>query len=441
MAFRPGYGPMLRTPGARAFSAAALVGRMPIAMLGIGTVLLVQDRRGSYALAGLVSAAAALGMAVIAPLVSRLVDRRGQRQVLPWAVLVSATGVLGLLVLAGSGAPAWTLLPFAAVMSTSSSQLGSCVRARWALVLEPGSATLQRAFAWESVVDEVVFVLGPPLVVLAAVLDPAVGLVGALGLTAAGTAWFVGQHDTQPPVHAVTARHPAALRSAGLRVLVAAMVCVGLVFGTMEVSMVAFADERGRAALAGPLLALIALGSALAGLAYGAAPQRGPLPRRFRLALVFLVVGLLPMVLATSVPAMVPAALLAGLAISPTLISAYGLVEVLVPAAARTEGYSWLSTGVGVGVAAGFAVSGGVAEAFGAHRALLVSLAGAVLACAVGTLGRRALATLPPAAGPAPEAAAEPAVSAVPPAVPGVPAPHVLPDRAPPARVGPPVEP
>ena len=73
------YGALLRTPGALAFSLAALVGRMPIAMLGIGTVLLVEDRRDSYALAGLVSAAYAVGVALLGPGLSRLVDRRGQR--------------------------------------------------------------------------------------------------------------------------------------------------------------------------------------------------------------------------------------------------------------------------------------------------------------------------------------------------------------------------
>ena len=76
-----GYGPLLRTPGALRFTVAGLVGRMPISMLGIGTFLLVQDRRDSYALAGLVSAAYALGLAGLGPLVSRLVDRRGQRRV------------------------------------------------------------------------------------------------------------------------------------------------------------------------------------------------------------------------------------------------------------------------------------------------------------------------------------------------------------------------
>ncbi|MDQ3611799.1 MAG: MFS transporter, partial [Actinomycetota bacterium] len=184
-----GYGPLLRTPGAGAFTAAALVGRMPISMLGIGTVLLVQDRRGSFALAGLVSAAYAVGLAVLGPLISRLVDRRGQRAVLLPALALSSTGVLALVLLVGTEAHAGALMAAAGVTSASASQLGSCARARWnsTLTASGRSDEVARAYAWEAVADEVVFVLGPLVVVGCALLDPAVGLLAALGLGAAGT--------------------------------------------------------------------------------------------------------------------------------------------------------------------------------------------------------------------------------------------------------------
>ncbi len=387
-----GYGAVLRTPGALAFSLAALVGRLPIAMLGIGTVLLVADRRGSYALAGLVSAAYAVGVAVLGPALSRQVDRFGQRTVLPWALALSACGVLGLLAASRSGAPVPVLLVCAAVMSASSSQLGSCARARWSAVLVDRPAEVPRAYAWEAVVDEVVFVVGPLVVVLCAAVDPAVGLLAALGLGAAGTLTFVGLRATAPPVSRVPgAPHPSALASAGLRTLALSMLCVGVLFGTVEVSMVAFAQERGSTGGGGMLLALVAGGSAAAGLVYGTLHWQAAAHRRYLLALAFLAAGLLPLLLAPSVPLMAPAALLAGFAISPTLIVAFGLVEELVPVAARTEGFSWLNSGLGVGVSGGFAVSGAVAEGAGARTAFLVALGGALAAGAVAVVGRRTL--------------------------------------------------
>ena len=387
-----GYGPLLRTSGALAFTVAALVGRLPIAMLGIGTVLLVEDRRSSYALAGLVSAAYAAGTALLGPGLSRLVDRLGQRRVLPGALAVSAVGVVGLVALAGTDAPVWTLLVCALVMSACPSQLGSCVRARWLWALRERPAEVPRAYAWEAVVDEVVFVLGPLVVVLCAAVDPAVGLLAALGLGASGTLAFLALRASEPPVLPVVAgTGRSALASAGLRTLTGTMLCVGVLFGTVEVSMVAFAEQRGSAAGGGLLLALVAGGSAAAGLLYGTLHWRASARRRLLLGTLFLALGLVPLLLAPSVVWMAPAALLAGFAVSPVLIVTFALVEDLVPPAARTEGFSWLNSGLGIGVAAGFAVSGAVAEATGARAGFAIALGGALAAAAVAGLARSTL--------------------------------------------------
>lgn len=389
------YLPLLHVPGARAFSLAALVGRMPISMLGIGSVLLVEDRRGSYALAGAVAAAYALGLAVGGPLVSRLVDRVGQSRVLPTAMLVSMAALLAVIAAAGSELPGAVLLVAAAVAGGSLPPLGACARSRWSFALRRAGTPqlLSTAFAVESVVDEVVFIAGPAIVVTLGVLvDPAAGLLAALALCTAGTLAFVALRGTEPPVEPGDGG-PArsAMRVAGLRTAAASMVFVGVVFGAMEVVMVAFADEEGRPAAAGFLLPLIAVGSAAAGLAYGARTWRTALDRRYLVALAGLAVGVVPLALAPGVATMAPAALLAGLAISPTLIASFGLVEVLVPAAARTEGFTWLNSGLGVGVAAGSALGGALADGPGARAAFLVCVGGAALALTAAVVGRRTL--------------------------------------------------
>ncbi|HVM26257.1 MAG TPA: MFS transporter [Mycobacteriales bacterium] len=389
------YLPLLRLPGAVLFCLSALVGRMPISMLGIGSVLLVQDRRGSFTLAGAVAAAYALGLAVGGPLVSRLVDRRGQARVLPWALALSALGMLAVIAAAGSELPGWTLLASAAVAGGALPPLGACVRARWASALRRADRAehLSTAFALESVIDEVVFIAGPAIVVgLAVLVDPAVGLLAALLLCVAGTVAFVLQRSTEPPVEPPT---PGGTRSAitvsGLRTTALAMVCVGVVFGSLEVVMVAFAGEQGRPGAAGVLLPLVALGSGVAGLAYGARAWRTALDRRFLIALAALSVGVVPLLLAPGIAWMAPAALLAGVAISPTLIASFGLVERLVPVAARTEGFTWLNSGLGVGVAGGSALGGALADGPGARAAFLVCFAGAVLALGTALVGRRTL--------------------------------------------------
>jgi MFS family permease len=73
---------ILRRRGAAAPFAAAVVARLPISMAPLGIVLLIQSVRGSYAIAGLVTAALALGGALAAPGWGRLLDRVGQ----PWVI-------------------------------------------------------------------------------------------------------------------------------------------------------------------------------------------------------------------------------------------------------------------------------------------------------------------------------------------------------------------
>lgn len=390
------YLPLLRLPGARAFSLSALVGRMPISMLGIGSVLLVEDRRGSYALAGAVAAAYALGLAVGGPLVSRLVDRVGQARVLPAALLASSVGLLVVIAAAGTSAPAVVLLAAAAVAGGALPPLGSCVRARWSSALRRDGRPelVSTAFALESVADEVVFIAGPAIVVVLGVaLDPVAGLLAALLLSVAGTLVFVAQRGSEPPVEApgsVASR--SAIRIAGLRTTALSMVFVGVLFGALEVVMVAFADEQGQPGAAGVLLPLVAVGSATSGLLYGARSWQSPLDRRYLLALLGLTVGVVPLLLAPGVGPMVPAALVAGLAISPTLIASFGLVERLVPPSSRTEGFTWLNSGLGIGVAVGSALGGALADGPGARAAFLTCLAGALLALAAAVAGRSTLA-------------------------------------------------
>ena len=161
--------------------------------------------------------------------------------------------------------------------------IGSLVRARWGYVLG-SDPRLGTAYALESVLDELIFVVGPLLVTLLATLvAPQLGLLVAGLLLAAGTGLLVSHRVSEPPPSPHAGDHPSALRSLGLPPLMAVMVFVGGVFGAVEISAVAFADETGHRGLAGPLLACYATGSMLSGLAFGS--LRGRMPPRQSLLL------------------------------------------------------------------------------------------------------------------------------------------------------------
>ena len=175
-----GYLALLRMPGAARFCVTGMIGRAPMAMFGLGTVLLVAASTGRYGLAGLVSGAGSIGYAVAAPQVARLADRFGQHRVLRPLVAVFAGSCVVFVTCAELRAPVWVLLITGCVAGSSMPSLGSMVRARWSALLD-GSPALHSAFALESVVDEMIFVIGPALVTVLATALPPAGVAAVRG--------------------------------------------------------------------------------------------------------------------------------------------------------------------------------------------------------------------------------------------------------------------
>ncbi|PBC77424.1 MFS transporter [Streptomyces sp. TLI_235] len=389
------YRQIFAAPGSLAFSSSGFVSRLPISMTGIGIVTMLAQLRGSFGIAGAVSAVLAVSAAVLGPQVSRLVDRYGQRRVALPATAVTMAAATALLACARLGAPDWTLFLFAAGMGVMPST-GSMVRARWAHLYSDRPDRLHTAYSFEAVMDEVCFIVGPILSIgLATSLFPEAGVALAGVFLVVGVVLFTAQRSTEPPVHPA-AHHEggSAIRSAGLQVLVLTFVATGAIFGAVEVVTVAFAKEQGHTAAASLVLAVYALGSCLAGVVFGAFKPRGSMAGRFLGGVGAMAVGMLPLVLAASLldgtaglVAVGAALFVAGLSISPTMITAMALVERLVPAAKLTEGMTWTTTGLALGVALGSSVAGWVVDAAGAATAYWVPVAAALFAAAAALLG------------------------------------------------------
>lgn len=381
------YRRVLTLPGALAFSVAAFVARMPISMVGLGIVLLVEGHSGSYALAGSVSAAYILANAVMAPVHGRLADRLGQHRVLPLAIGVYGVALATLILAVTADAPAPVPHLTAAVVGAALPPLGSSVRARWTEQLR-GQPDLQTAYAFEGVADEAIFILGPVIVtLLATAVSPAAGLSAALLLGVGGTLALAAQRSTEPPVHRLDrrgGRRGPALGWGLMAPLLAASFALGSLFGSAEVVTVAFADEAGRPAAAGPLLAIWALGSMLSGLVTGAISWRASPLRRFKVGVLALAVTMSPLALIDSAGLLAVGLFLAGFAISPSMIAAVAVVAETVPPSRLTEGISWMTTGLAAGVAPGAALAGWVVDQSGASAGYLVAALSGYLAALLG---------------------------------------------------------
>ncbi|WP_406410963.1 MFS transporter [Streptomyces halstedii] len=388
---RPGYGQLLRTPGAWTFLLPGFAARQPFAMLTISIVLLVQHTTGSYGSAGAVAAVSGVSMALFAPQSGRLADRFGQRAVLLPGVLVHAASVAVLTTLALAHAPLWALFLAAVPTGASIPQIGPMVRARWAARLgaapgRPASPLMATAAAFESVTDEFTFVVGPVIATaLCTGVHPAGGLVAEGVLTLVGGLVFAARRSTQPAVRGAStaaAPHRSALTVPGVRVLAITFLGIGSVFGGMQVSLTAFSEEIGRPGVNGLLYGVFAAGNMLAGIACGAIAWKSSPRRRLIIGYIALTVTASGLWAMHSVVLLAGLGLLVGLCIAPALISGYTLVDALVPPSARTEAFTWLTGAVALGQAAAVTVAGQLADAKGASTGFLVPLAGTVLALA-----------------------------------------------------------
>lgn len=389
------YVAILRRPGTLKFSAAAFLARLPISMVGLGIVLLVSATTGSYGEAGATTAAYAVTNAVLAPVCSRYVDRWGQRTVVALLVTAHALALAMLVIAVVARWPLALTLALAAVAGATQPATGALVRARWAVALG-GDSSLRTAFAFESLLDEVIFVLGPPLATALAVFaGAATPLLACVALVTSGCVLLLVQRSTEPPRRpASTARHRTLLRQPGVVFVVLAMMATGSVFGSVDVVVVAAADEQGVRWAAGIVLAGYAFGSMLSALFLGARSHAIPdawLAPQFLVASGLLAASTVAFAVSHGLIAIGLVALAAGVTVSPVLITAFTLIERIVPEGQLTEGLTWTASGIGLGVAMSAFVAGLAVDQAGSGAGFAVTAVAGPLTLLVAAAGYRTL--------------------------------------------------
>ncbi len=372
------------------------VGRLPLSMIGLGSVLLIVGAYpdGSYGLGGTVAAVGAVATAILGPILGRLADRYGQRKVLIPVVIMFAAGAAMFIIAVRSHAAPWVLYVAGAIAGGFIPPVGSMLRARWAYLLE-GSSRLPTALAMESVIEELCFILGPVLVtVLSTAGHATLGMIVAAGFAVVGSLMLATQARTEPPPgHGGEvprgARSP--IRIPGLMILCVVGMAMGVILGTFELVLTAFSEQQGRPAMAGVLIAALAVGSMLSGIVWGTIDWIAPLNRRLALLLSALTIATLPALVITNVWVMAVIVAVLGIAVSPTLITTFTICENIVPREQANEGFTWIGTMIALGVAVGTSLSGITTDRYTANLAFGVATVAALLAAAVVWLGRRQL--------------------------------------------------
>ncbi|GGT77586.1 MFS transporter [Actinomadura citrea] len=391
-----GYVVFLRRPYAGRLLGGTLLGRLPNGMGMLAVVLHVRADDGGYPLAGTLAAILGLSTAAGQPVLGRAMDRFGQPRVLLPAACASAAGFALLAAVGAAPLPVAVAAVSAAGFATPPLEAG--LRALWPDVLD-GPEQVDAAYALDAAAQELLFTVGPLLVVAAAVVNTETALLitGALGI--AGTLVVALSGPSRRWRGEPRASDWAGpLRSPGLRVLLLSLACAGIALGVYSVAVVAYAENLGRDLASGLLLACMAGGALAGGIAYGARPWAGAAHRRLPWLLAALAAGYIPLVLAPGLPVMSVLAFVSGVFLAPVLACSFTLVDRLAPAGTVTEAFAWIVAAIGAGSSVGSFVSGVGQDAAGVPGAFAGAGVGGVLALALCLLGAR---TLSPAAGPA----------------------------------------
>ncbi|HEY0639169.1 MAG TPA: MFS transporter [Pseudonocardiaceae bacterium] len=383
------YRAALTAPGAVAPALASIIGRLPIAMVGLALLFYVQRTTGSFAVAGVVSAAALVGVAVGSVVQGRVIDRFGATRPLLAVSVVFAAVVTVAVTAVESRAGAPMLVALALAVGLTEPMVGSSSRALWGRLL-PAGPVRNAGYAYEAISMEVFFILGPGLAGVLALSDWWAGtgvvvgaasmVVGAVvfALTPAVRAWGPARSGSRSHLGPL-----GALGTPGMRTVTIAAFGFGLTIGFVEVGVPAAATLAGKAAIGGVLLSLWSVSSVLAGVAYGVRPWPRPLHLRPPV-LLFGFALLLPLLaVPSSLVGLGVALLVVGVLITPQATTHSTMIDVVAPPGTSTEAFGWVVTAVTLGLAAGQSASGALVEASGPGAAFLAGSLGGLLVAAV----------------------------------------------------------
>ncbi|MBB5154012.1 MFS transporter [Saccharopolyspora phatthalungensis] len=389
------YRTALTAPGARGPVVASLLGRLPIAMIGLALMLYVQRETGSFAAAGLVSAGALLGVACGSVAQGRVMDRVG-----PSVPLHVMSGVFAILVAVEVvaielHAPLVLLTALAFLVGGSEPMVGPASRALWGRLLPPGRAR-DAAYAYEAISMEVFFILGPGLAGLMVAMPwPGTGVVVGAACMIIGSVGFAATHAARGHRPGLAKRADGsllgAIASPGMRTVALAALGFGILIGFVEVGVPAAAMRAGQPTAGGLLLSVLSVSSVAVGVAYGLRPW----PRPMHLRLPALLLGFAALITLLALPStlwgLCLALLVAGSLITPQSTAHSVAIEIAAPQGTSTEAFGWVVTSVTLGAAIGQSISGQLVELSGPPAAFLTASAVGVVVAAVLWLRRRTL--------------------------------------------------
>ena len=359
------YRVLFGTPGVARVALPSIVGRLPIGMYTLLFVLVVAEGTGSYAAAGLATAANSAATAFVSPVLGRIADRGRADAVLAICGVGEASLLVAMVLALRADAPVWLVIVIAGLAGGLSPPIGAVTRVVLPR-LAPDPASVQTAYALDAIAVELTYVAGPAVVgIITAIAGAYVATIVAAVITAVGTLALATAPAVRTTYRAVprvstdaAPRRRSPLRTRGMVVVLAVAFVQAAAYGIMEVAIPAHAEHLGHASAAGILVALWSVGSIVGGLWYSGLTLRTPAYRQYGILMLLNVAGFASILLATGLVSLGALLLFAGLFIAPLTAVEFLLVTNLADDGTQTEAFTWANTAVYLGFAVGSALAG-----------------------------------------------------------------------------------
>lgn len=367
------YIKLFQAKGTLGFSLSGFIARMPNSMVFISLTLMLSNLGFSYSRASYVTATYVTASALLSPQTARLADRYGQSLIVAICTFISVSSLILLLICSYLKTSIFLLMALA-LFAALAPNFGAMVRTRWSR-LYGGSPYIRSAFAFESIVDEIVFMIGPILAIAATTnLAPHAGVITAISFLIIGSISFITQKRTEPKLNN-NFSGKSVLKYPPIIILAVILFAFGVIYGVAELSTIAFCKELNKTAWATLPLILYALASFIAGFAYGAKKHiKINLAKQLLIAISIAAISTLPFLFIQNMFTLCFALFCSGATCAPTIIIATALVEDIIPEKKLTEAISWIITGLNLGVSAGYACVSPLLDNYGSSKGFAITV-------------------------------------------------------------------
>jgi len=378
------YSELFKTPGAKRIASAGFIARLPIAMDALAIILFVQSVDGRYAIAGSLTAVAALVTVISSPLWSKAADHFGQRIVLSTAIPIRIFAIITFISLVMNGAPVWSWFAAIFLAESASVSIGSMTRRRWAHILGGDKKdVLSTSYTFESLLDEFIYILGPVVTTaVVAAIAPSAGLILGVLFLLVGIPLLISHRNSDPGVEHrhVGTKLKSVFRNQKLQAVAIPLTIAGGAFSAVNICVVAFSEERGAKSISGVLLGIWAVGGAVSALINGSITWKISHGARYVGYMVGMALVSLSFPFINNFYVLGLALFLQGLCIAPLLPNGLSLVTDSVSPSQMTQAITLATAGIPLTGALSSFLSGVVIDNYGASTALWLPFG--FLACA-----------------------------------------------------------